>query len=135
MTDIFSKSKRSRIMSRIRSKNTKLDLTMRGILKQSRLSLKTYPKIFGNPDFLVKNKIVVFCDSSFWHGRNWRKLKVKLSNGNNSAYWVSHIKKNRKRDRIVDRKLKNDGYSVVRFWDTDIYKRPDWCINEIRKLM
>ena len=132
MTDIFLKSKRSHIMSRIRSKNTKLDLTMRRILKKSRLSFKSYPKIYGSPDFLVGKKTVVFCDSSFWHGRNWKALKKRLAKGNNPAYWVSHISKNIKRDKAVSRKLRKEGYVVIRFWDTDVYKRPDWCVNKIK---
>ncbi|MGI0060823.1 MAG: very short patch repair endonuclease [Nitrosotalea sp.] len=133
MSDIFSKSKRSHIMSRIRSKDTKLDLAMESILKSSKLTFKKYPKMFGKPDFLIRKKLAVFCDSSFWHGRNWKALKNKLEEGNNSTYWVSHIARNRKRDKTVNRKLKTEGYSVIRFWDTDVYKRPDWCIDEIRK--
>lgn len=135
MTDIFSKSKRSHIMSRIRSKDTKLDLAMESILKSSRMSFRKYPEMFGKPDFLIRKNLVVFCDSSFWHGRNWKTLKNKLVKGNNSAYWVSHISKNRKRDKTVNKKLRKEGYSVVRFWDTDVYKRSEWCINEIRKLL
>jgi len=120
-------------MSRIRSKGTKLDLKMKKILEEENLSFKQYPNIFGTPDFLVKNRMTVFCDSSFWHGRNWRKLRKKLSNGNNSKYWVSHIAKNRKRDQTVNRRLRKEGYVVVRFWDSDVYKRPDWCVDEIKK--
>jgi len=135
MADVFSKSKRSEIMRKIRSKNTKLDRSMAKVLKKSRLSFKQYPKIFGNPDFLVKNQIAVFCDSSFWHGREWKRLKQKLAKGYNSKYWVSHIAKNRKRDQTVNRRLRKEGYVVVRFWDSDVYKRPDWCLNEIKKLL
>lgn len=62
-------------------------------------------------------------------------MKQKLENGNNSEYWVSHIEKNKKRDRKVNRKLRESGYSVIRFWDTDVYKRPEWCVKEIRKLL
>lgn len=133
MADIFTKSKRSEVMSKIRSKNTKLDRAMAGILEKSGIPFKQYPRIFGNPDFLVRNKMAVFCDGSFWHGRNWSKLRIKLEQGNNSDYWISHISKNRRRDQTVNRKLRNEGFVVVRFWDTDIFKRPEWCIKEIRK--
>ncbi|WP_255347578.1 DUF559 domain-containing protein [Candidatus Nitrosotenuis chungbukensis] len=132
---MFSKKKRSEIMSKIKSKNTKLDCSMAKILTKSHFTFRQYPKIFGNPDFVVKKKVVVFCDSSFWHGRNWRKLKQKLSRGNNPQYWVSHIAKNKKRDKMVNKKMRNDGYIVVRFWDTDVYKRPEWCIDEIKKAL
>ena len=122
-------------MRKIRSKGTRLDLTMKILLRKSHFSFRSYPKIYGNPDFMVGGKIIVFCDGSFWHGRHWKKMKQKLENGNNSEYWVSHIEKNKKRDRKVNRKLRESGYSVIRFWDTDVYKRPEWCVKEIRKLL
>lgn len=135
MTDIFTASKRSEIMSKIKSKNTKLDRSMAKLLKNSHMQFRQYPKIFGRPDFLVKNEIAVFCDGSFWHGRDWQKLKRKLERGNNPEYWVSHISKNRKRDQAVNRRLRKDGYDIIRFWDIDVYKRPDWCINKIKKTL
>jgi len=133
MTDIFSKSKRSEVMSKIRSKNTSLEKRTKTLLRRSKIKYKSQPKIFGHPDFLIKKKIVLFCDSSFWHGRNWKNLKSRLENGNNATYWTSHIAGNRKRDRIVNRKLRKDGYLVIRLWDEDIYKRSEWCGEKIKK--
>lgn len=130
---MFSKSKRSEVMSKIRSKNTCLEKRTKNLLRRSKIKYKSQPKIFGHPDFLIKKKIVLFCDSSFWHGRNWKNLKSRLENGNNPDYWVNHVSKNRKRDRIVTKWLEKDGYKVIRFWDKDIYKRPDWCVTQIRK--
>ncbi|MGI0008804.1 MAG: very short patch repair endonuclease [Nitrosopumilaceae archaeon] len=132
MPDVFSKSKRSEIMSKIRSKGTKLDLTMEKLLKAYKIKYQIYPQIYGCPDFFIKKNVVVFCDSSFWHGRNWSILKKKLAKGNNSDYWLKHIARNRKRDRFVSKKLKSAGYKVIRFWDDDIYKRPEWCVNAIK---
>jgi len=133
MSDIFSKSKRSEIMSKIRSKNTGLEIRTRKILRGSKIKFRSHPKIYGNPDFLIENKIVLFCDSSFWHGRNWNKLKPKLENGNNSQYWVSHINKNRKRDKEVTKVLRDKGFVVIRLWDKDLHKRPEWCMSKIKK--
>jgi DNA mismatch endonuclease (patch repair protein) len=87
------------------------------------------PKIYGKPDFLVKPKIAVFCDSSFWHGRNWRKLKTQLHEG----YWQQHINENRKRDAQINQKLKERGYTVLRFWDEDIKKKIEECIEKISR--
>jgi DNA mismatch endonuclease (patch repair protein) len=120
-------------MSKIRSKNTKLDLYMETILRNNGITFKKYPRMLGNPDFLIRKNLVIFCDSSFWHGKNWKTLKKKLAKGNNSEYWINHISKNRKRDGIVSRKLKRDGYTVVRVWDNQVYKRPDLCIAKIKK--
>ncbi len=121
-------------MSRIRSKNTSLDLAMRGLLRNARLRFRSYPKIFGNPDFLVGNDIAVFCDSSFWHGREWNRLKSQLEHGSRASYWISHISGNRKRDRFVTHSLQKAGYKVVRFWDSDISARPEDCIRKLVEL-
>jgi DNA mismatch endonuclease (patch repair protein) len=128
MPDIFGKEKRSEIMSKIRSKGTGIELAFKRALEKSDLEFEYQPKIFGKPDFLVYPNIAVFCDSSFWHGRNWKKLKPKLKQG----YWQKHIKKNIGRDRIVNRRLKESGYVVLRFWDDQIEKGLDSCITRIR---
>jgi DNA mismatch endonuclease (patch repair protein) len=94
-----------------------------------------YPKIAGNPDFLVGRKTVVFCDSSFWHGRNWPVLRERLRRGSNSGYWIRHIMKNRARDQKVTRELIGDGYTVVRLWDTQILKDTQYCMRVIRGLL
>lgn len=72
--DIFSKEKRSEIMSKIRSKGTKIELRMKKALEETGVEFEYQPKMFGRPDFFVPPNIAVFCDSSFWHGRNWRGL-------------------------------------------------------------
>jgi DNA mismatch endonuclease (patch repair protein) len=133
--DTLSKAQRSLLMSRIRSKNTQLDKSMRKLLRKAGISFKMYPKILGNPDFLVGGKIAIFCDSSFWHGHNWKKLKGRLLLGSNAEYWVEHIARNRRRDRHVTRILRKQGYLVIRMWDKDILKSPEKCASEIRSLM
>lgn len=128
MPDIFTKEKRSEIMSKIKSKGTKIELTMMNALEESNLRFEYQPKICGKPDFLVYPNIVVFCDSSFWHGRSWKKLKPKLQKG----YWREHIEKNRKRDKIVNNQLKKEGYLILRFWDSQLEEDSDSCIDRIK---
>ena len=131
--DRFSRVKRSEVMSKIRSKNTGLDRTMARLLRSGGLSFQSYPKIEGNPDFLVGTNVALFCDSSFWHGRDWPILRRQLANGNNPDYWVAHIKKNRERDRRVTRTLGRMGYRVLRLWDEEIFKAPDDCLRRVRR--
>lgn len=133
MPDIFSKSKRSEVMSKIKSKGTKLEIHMSKLLRRNKIKYGSHPLIFGNPDFIIEGKIALFCDGSFWHGRNWKKLKKKLENGNNPKYWVNHIQKNRIRDKKVTKELIQLGYIVLRFWEEDVFKKSEWCIEEIRK--
>ena len=135
MTDIFSKEKRSYVMSRICGKGNKLDKCMAKLLRRSKIRYRSYPDIFGNPDFLVGENVALFCDGSFWHGRNWKMLKARLESGNNPEYWVDHIARNRKRDRKVNRVLRSMDYKVIRLWDTDITSRPNWCMRKIRENM
>jgi DNA mismatch endonuclease (patch repair protein) len=69
MTDIFTKEKRSWIMSRIRGTNTKIDLEMNKMLGNTRYKYEMYPKILGNSNLIIpRKKIAIFCDGDFWHG-------------------------------------------------------------------
>ena len=63
-------------MSRVRSKNTKIDLTMKKILSEFNRNYTMYPKMYGNPDFIIKGKkIAIFCDGDFWHGYKYAEKK------------------------------------------------------------
>ena len=129
--DVFSKEKRSEVMRSIKGKGTKLELETTRMLRRSKIRYRSHPKIYGSPDFIVEGRLLLFCDGSFWHGRGWKKLKARLEAGNDPGYWVKHIENNRKRDRKVNRVLRERGYAVLRFWDTDIRKRPEWCLERI----
>ena len=128
MPDKFTKEKRSEIMSKIRSKGTKIELKMKMALEENEIKFQYQPEMFGKPDFLIPPNIVVFCDSSFWHGRNWRTLRRRLPKN----YWYDHIRKNRLRDRKVVAELKSKGYIVLRFWDEQIERRIDNCVKQIK---
>ena len=114
-------------MAKIKSKGTKIELTMKAELDKQGIPYEYQPNIFGRPDFLIPPNIVVFCDSSFWHGRDWNKLKDRLP----SQYWKDHIKRNIKRDRLVTAKLKKDAYIVLRFWDDQIEKDIEASVKKI----
>ncbi len=126
MTDVFSKKKRSWIMSRIRSKNTSIDLAMRDMLSEARLKFVMYPDLFGSPDFQVGKNILVFCDGDFWHGYRYAEKKRPAK-----KYWREKIERNMKRDRQVSRKLRRDGWSVLRIWEHDIKRKPEKCMQKV----
>jgi len=127
LADIFTPEKRSWIMSRVRGKNTKIDLKMKKILGSMNCKYKMYPKIFGSPDFLIeRRKIAIFCDGDFWHGYKYHGKK-KLA----KKFWREKIESNMKRDKKVSRKLRRNGLSVLRFWEHDIEKRPEYCKKKI----
>ena len=128
MTDIFTPEKRSWVMSRIRSKDTKIEKKTASLLRKNKIHYRRFPKVFGSPDFIVEKKILVFCDGDFWHGYGYGKKKRPQK-----KFWRDKIERNMKRDRKVTRKLRADGWSVVRLWEHDIEKRPQSCIGRIRK--
>ena len=114
-------------MSRIRGKNTKIEIRMEGVLKKTGLKFEKHPKMYGNPDFVHRRKkIVVFCDGDFWHGYRYGQKK-RLA----KKFWRDKIENNMRRDRRYGRKLRRDGWSVLRLWEHDIEKNPDKCMRKI----
>ncbi|MHB8930186.1 MAG: very short patch repair endonuclease [Melioribacteraceae bacterium] len=118
-------------MSKIKSKNTKLELFFEKLLKSKRIRYRKHYDITGKPDFvLVKRRVAIFCDSCFWHG--YKNMSTSIHNfRNNKEYWEDRIKKNIQRDRVVNKALKQEGWSVIRFWDFEIYNESEKCIEKI----
>lgn len=129
MADIFSPEKRSWVMSRIRGTNTKIDLKMNEILREMGYKFEMYPKMYGNPDFVLRRKkIVIYCDGDFWHGYKYHEKKKP-----SKKFWRDKIEENMVRDERISRKLRMEGWSVLRFWEHDVEKDPEKCIRRIRK--
>ena len=88
----------------------------------------------GSPDIvLTKFKIAIFCDGEFFHGKDWEVLKPRLERGSNSEFWISKISRNRERDDAVNKRLLYEGWTVIRFWGTDIQKHTDECVKVIEE--
>ena len=112
-------------MRRVVSKDTGLERTMEGILKRLGIKYVSQPKVEGHPDFMITGtNILIFCDSSFWHGRNKKDLSGETFN-KNKKLWMEKLNRNRKRDAVINRRLRQNGWRVYRFWDDEIYKKPD----------
>ena len=133
MPDIFTKAKRSQIMSRIRSKNTKIEVKLRKALWMNGLKgFRIHYKLPGKPDIVFSTKkIAIFTDSSFFHGYNWAVLgKIPPKD-----YWQAKIRKNMLRDKGYNKLLKESGWKVLRFWDFEINRDLDKCIKRISNLL
>lgn len=75
----------------------------------------------GRPDIVFfKARVAVFCDGDFWHGRDWESRRQKLARGTNPDYWIAKIEGNMERDRQNTLKLEEMGWTVLRFWESDI---------------
>lgn len=95
---------------------------------------KNYDKIPGKPDIaLTKYRIAIFCDSEFFHGKDWEVLKPRLKKSNNSDYWIHKISRNMERDDEVNKQLLFMGWTVIRFWGKDISKKTDECVRVIEE--
>lgn len=82
---------------------------------------KNLRTLAGKPDIVfVKERVAVFCDGDFWHGRHWHALRRKLRVGSNADYWLRKIDSNRERDRRNTILLRRAGWLVIRLWETDI---------------
>ena len=130
--DNLTKEQRQKNMKHIRSKDTDIEITLRKALWHAGFRYrKNYSKLPGKPDIaLTKYRIAVFCDSSFWHGRNFDEKKKPETN---KEYWNGKIKRNMERDREVDALLNGLGWTVLRFWDVEIKKDPDGCVEAVKE--
>ena len=125
---------RHQIMSRIRGKDTKPEIVLRKYLWSKGLRYrKNYKGLPGKPDIAItKYKVAVFCDSEFFHGKDWDKQRFKVEKGSNSDYWVKKITRNIQRDKLKDKELRDLGWTVIHFWSKDIEKEPDKCYQIIK---
>lgn len=126
---------RKKTMSKIRGKDTKIEVALRKALwAKGYRYRKNYKKIPGSPDIcLTKYKIAIFCDSEFFHGKDWEVLRVRVAKGNNGAYWVKKIQENIIRDNEKDKALNFMGWTVIHFWGKDILKNTEECIKVIEE--
>lgn len=126
---------RRKTMSKIRGKNTTIEVTLQKALwAKGYRYRKNYKKLPGSPDIcLTKYRIAIFCDSEFFHGKDWEVLKAKVEKGNNGEYWSKKIQENITRDNEKDKALNALGWTVIHFWGKDILKKTDECAKVIEE--
>ena len=124
---------RHKNMSAIRSKDTSIELILRKALwNHGYRYRKNYALLPGKPDIAItKYRIAIFCDSEFFHGRDWDKLKLRLENGSNSTYWLKKISRNMQRDLENEQALRFREWTVLRFWGEDILKHTEDCVKAV----
>ena len=133
--DVLTSDQRRRSMQHNRSKDTSIEIILRKALWQKGYRYrKNYKKLPGSPDIAItKQKIAIFCDGEFFHGKDWETKKSKLREGHNSDFWINKIEKNMQRDRENDKDLMGLGWTVMRFWGEDIKKDTKECIRAIEE--
>lgn len=133
--DRLTKEQRHNNMKNIRSKDTSIELKLRKELwRHGYRYRKNYTELPGKPDIvLTKYKIAIFCDSEFFHGKDWEVLKPQLGKGKNADFWIEKISKNQQHDDDINKQLQFLGWTVIRFWGKDIMKKTDECIQVIEE--
>ncbi|KKX47453.1 very short patch repair endonuclease [Sphingobacterium sp. IITKGP-BTPF85] len=127
----YTSAKRSRNMSRIRSKNSKPELILRKALWAKNIRFRLHDKSLpGTPDIVIKKyKLAIFVDGEFWHGFDWKNNRNRIKS--NRLFWIPKIERNMQKDVRTNRALGDMNYTVFRFWSKDIIKNLPVVLNQI----
>ncbi|MCL6266743.1 very short patch repair endonuclease [Flagellimonas myxillae] len=127
----YTTPERSKIMGKIRGKNTKPELAFRKALWAAGYRYRIdYKKLIGKPDILLKKyRTAIFIDGEFWHGHNWEERKQRIKT--NREFWIPKIERNIQRDQEVNQGLQELGYTVFRFWESEVKKNLDECLQKV----
>ena len=106
-------------------KDTSIEILLRKALWHKGVRFRKNCKdILGTPDVSIKKyRLVVFCDGDFWHGKDYCDVK------NHKKFWDEKIKRNRERDLEYTIRLRDEGWTVLRFWESDIRSNVDSCVD------
>jgi DNA mismatch endonuclease (patch repair protein) len=155
MSDVFTKAKRSEVMSRIRSRLLRRH-KITGWRQQTTLVVRSSrreeaqtknpkseirnPKLIGassprllrvKVDFVFRQaRLAVFVDGCFWHGCPKHATRPK----NYRAFWRKKLSTNKKRDRLVNQTLRRAGWRVLRIWECALKKNPLNCLRRIQRV-
>lgn len=128
MPDHLTVEARSRLMARVRTKDTAPELALRRALwAQGLRGWRLHSALPGKPDLAWHSRrVAVFVDGAFWHGHpdHYR--------GQSGKFWDEKIERNRARDRRVEGELVEAGWTVVRLWDFEVERDPEACIRTIK---
>ena len=129
----ISKEQRSKIMASIKGSGTKDEIRLAKALRHLGYRYRKNNKtVFGTPNITFKKwKIALFVDSEFFHGKDWKTQKDRVKT--NTEFWQKKIERNRQRDMEVNKTLKAQGWSVLRFWSSEIEKNLEQCIAKIQR--
>jgi DNA mismatch endonuclease (patch repair protein) len=135
-----TKAQISRVMAAVKSTGTSPEVCLLKLLRRLGYPLRPHPDdVDGSPDFVfLSERVAVFLDGDFWHGRQWRlrglsSLDQQFSRCRNRSYWIKKIGCNVKRDARVNRRLRSRGWSVVRIWESDLRRNPHGCLRRVER--
>lgn len=126
----------SRMMAAVRNKDTKAELILRRALHRRGVRYRLHPAgVFGRPDIAIRSRrLAVFADGDMWHGNAWRLRGLSQLEDmfpNNTEFWVKKIRRNMERDKEVTARLTEEGWTVVRLWESEIMRDPDAAAEKV----
>jgi DNA (cytosine-5)-methyltransferase 1 len=120
----------------VRSTGTAPELLFQDALNQAGVTFEACaPDLPGKPDIVVRShKLAVFIDGDFWHGAQWRNRKLttldeQFVHTKNKQYWLTKINRNVQRDFERTEALLQSGWTVFRFWESDVRKSLARCVD------
>ena len=133
--DRHTKEQRSKNMRAVKSKGSKIEnILAKAMWRRGIRYRRNVKDIFGKPDFAIKKyKLAIFCDSEFWHGKDWETKKKEIKS--NKDFWYNKIESNILRDKNVNLMLASNGWKVLRFWGKEIIKNPEECVDKIEAVL
>jgi DNA mismatch endonuclease (patch repair protein) len=119
-------------MSRIRSRDTVIEMEIRRGLHQRGHRYRTHAKwLPGSPDVVFTRwRLAVFIDGDFWHGYRFVEWKAKLA-----KKWRDKIARNRERDRIRREELRSQGWIVVQIWEHEVKEDAEACVRRVEEAL
>lgn len=121
------------MMANIRGRDTRPELLFRGALRSAGFTGYRchYRNAEGRPDVaFVGRRIAIFVDGAFWHGH-----PEYFVFGKSGPRWDEKIRRNMERDREVNSRLYEDGWTVARVWDFEVLTDPDAVVRRLRPLL
>ncbi|WP_128330761.1 very short patch repair endonuclease [Apibacter sp. HY039] len=129
--DVHTPEQRSKNMRAIKAIGSKDEIRLAKALWHLGYRYRKNDKtIFGKPDLVFKKqKIAVFVDSEFFHGKDWETEKFRIKT--NQEFWYKKISRNIDRDKEVNQYLTDNGWKILRFWSKEVKSNLQRCIYEI----
>jgi len=135
MIDVFSKDKRSEVMSKIRAQgNKETEIALAKLMRRHNIrGWRRHQPLYGTPDFtFLRHRVVVFVDGCFWHGCPRHGVMPST----NRDFWENKLKANRIRDRLVTSVLRQRGWYVLRLWEHDLTRKNQIrCIKRLKNIL
>ena len=134
MTDVFTKEKRSWIMSCVKGRDTKPEILVRSVVHRMGYRFRVHRRdLPGNPDIVLpRHGKVIFAHGCFWHGH--KRCPRSKRPTTNKGFWNEKLDKNVKRDKRFRRKLRLMGWKELVIWQCET-RKPEKLLAKLERFL